>query len=150
MNKAIGLQLVVYSLLLTSLSYWSYYMAPDLARPTLLIGLLGGVFCMIWGLRAMGGHGGKGLPILTLVLANFFLLSQTFMGWWGGGTEMPGRRISAILVTFLFLLSMGMLMRIAYAGMQLDGLPGRPKNEADPSPRNTPSSSKLGHGIKHS
>jgi hypothetical protein len=150
MNKTIGLQLVIYSLLLAGLSFLTYHLAPVLAQTTLITGLLGGTFCLIWGFRAMGGRGGKVLPIFTLVLVNFFLLSQTFMGWWGGGERVVEGRVAAILITFLFLLSMGTLMRIAYAGMPFDGLPGRPKHDTEASPRKTTPSTTFGHGIQQS
>jgi hypothetical protein len=40
---------------------------------------------------------------------------------WGGGTQgVPGRRTAAVVITLLFLLSIGMLMRIAYAGIVFD------------------------------
>lgn len=125
MNKSIGLQLVIYSLLLAGLGNLPHRLVPDLAQTTLITGWVGGVFCLIWGVRALGGHGGKPLPILTLVLVNFFLLSQTVMSWWGGSEDTSGRRAAALLITFLLLLSMGMLLRIVYAGLPLDGRPDR-------------------------
>lgn len=39
MNKAIGFQLIVYSLLLAGLSYFTHQQAPALARPILIAGL---------------------------------------------------------------------------------------------------------------
>jgi len=81
MNKNIGLQLVVYSLLLAGLSYLVHHLAPTIARPTLITGLGGGALCVIWGLRAIAGSRGKALPVLTLIPINYVMLSQTVLTW---------------------------------------------------------------------
>ena len=121
MNKTIGLQLVVYSLLLAGLSYLTHHLAPSIARHTLIAGLAGGVLCLVWGVRAVGGSRGKALPILTLIPISFVMLSQTVMTWGGGSQEVPGQRTAALVITALFALSIGMLIRIAYAGVVFDG-----------------------------
>ena len=129
MNKTIGLQLVVYSLLLTGLSYLVHHLAPAIARPTLITGLAGGALCVVWGLRAVAGSRGKALPLLTLVPISFVMLSQTVITWGGGSQEVPGRRLAAVVITVLFVLSVGMLMRIAYAGAVFDGKPASPTRD---------------------
>jgi hypothetical protein len=129
MNKTIGLQLAVYSLLLAGLSYLTHYLVPSLARPTLIAGLAGGACCLVWSLRALAGRRGKALPILTLIPVNFILLSQTFFAWAGGSQEVAGRQAAAMVITLLFALSMAMLMRIAYAGVMFDGQPDSPMTE---------------------
>ena len=126
MDKTIGLQLVIYSLLLGGLSYLTHHLAPALSRPTLIAGLGGAVLCFIWGLRGMLGKRGKALPILTLVPTTFVMLSQTVITWSGGGQEVPGRRTVAVVITVLLALSIGMLMRIAYAGVALEGQTANP------------------------
>ena len=126
MNKTIGLQLVIYSLLLGGLSYLAHHLAPDLSRPTLITGVAGGALCLVWGLRAAAGSRGKALPLLTLIPISFVMLSQTVMTWGGGGQEVSGRRTAAIIITVLFALSIGMLMRIAYAGAALEGHSANP------------------------
>ena len=126
MNRTLGLQLVVYSLLLAGLSYLVHHLAPGLSRPALIAGLTGGALCFIWGLRAWLGKTGKALPLLTLVPVSFVMLSQTVMTWVGGGQPVPGQRTAAIVITALFALSIGMLMRIAYAGVTFEGQSARP------------------------
>jgi hypothetical protein len=120
MNKTLGLQLVVYSLLLAGLSYLTHRLAPALARPTLIAGLVGGALCLVWGLRAIAGSRGKTLPCLTLMPISFVMLSQAVLTWGGGSQEVPGRTLAAAVITVLVVLSVGMLMRIAYAGCELD------------------------------
>lgn len=117
MNKSIGLQLVIYSLLLAGLSCLVYHLAPTLARVTLITGLAGGVLCLVWGVWAMLGSRHKVWAILTLVPVSFMLLSQTVVGWSGGVSAVPGRGAAAAVTTLLLLLSLAMLMRIAYAGV---------------------------------
>lgn len=121
MNKNIGLQLVVYSLLLAGLGYLTHRLAPALGQPTLITGLAGGALCLVWGLRAVAGSRGKALPLLTLIPVSFVLLSQMVTGWLGGGEALSGRRAAASVITIAFVMSMAMLMRIAYAGVVMEG-----------------------------
>jgi hypothetical protein len=127
MNKTIGLLLVVYSLLLAGLSYLVYHLAPGVARPTLITGLAGGALCLVWGFRALAGSGGKALPLLTLIPVSFALLPQTFMSW-GGGSQ-AGRTV-AMVITLLLVLSLGMLLRIAWSGMLFDVPAAGPAKDA--------------------
>jgi len=130
MNKTIGLLLVVYSLLLAGLSYLVHHLASEVARPTLITGLVGGALCLVWGLRALAGSGGKALPILTLIPVNFALLTQTFMGWSGGSVGWT----AAVVISLLLALSLGMLLRIAWSGMVFDVPPaGQTKDGNGPS-----------------
>jgi hypothetical protein len=120
MNKTIGLLLVVYSLLLAVFSYLVYHLAPGVARPTLIAGLVGGALCLVWGLRALAGSGGKALPLLTLIPVNFALLPQAFMSWAGrSGGEAGGPKV-AVLITLMLVFSLVMLLRIAWSGMLFD------------------------------
>lgn len=126
MNKTIGLQLVIYSLLLAGLSFLVHSLAPSLARPTLITGLIGGLICLILGFRAMGGSRGKALSVLTLIPITFVMLSQAVSTWVGTTQVVEWRRTAAALISLLLALSFGMLLRIAYAGVQLYMEPGKP------------------------
>jgi hypothetical protein len=137
MKKTIGFQLVVYSLLLTGLSYLVHHLAPALTRPTLIAGLVGGALCLVWGLRALAGSRGKALPILTLIPVSFVMLSQTVITWGGGSQEVPGRQTAAAVITILLVLSIGMLMRIAYAGVLFDVQPASPTTDGVAKPQTT-------------
>jgi len=132
MNKSIGFQLVVYSLLLAGLSYLTHHLAPTVARPTLVAGLAGSALCLLWGVRAVAGSRGKALPILTLIPICFVMLSQTVMNF--GGQEFPGQRSATPVIAILLALSMGMLLRIAYAGVVLSGQPGGPAKDGGAKP----------------
>jgi hypothetical protein len=124
MNKTIGLLLVVYSLLVAGLSYLVYHLAPGVTRPTLITGLVGGGLCLIWGVRALAGGGGKALPLLTLIPVAFTLLTQTGTSWSGGGGTV------AVVITLLLVLSLGMLVRIAWSGMLFDVPAAGPAKDA--------------------
>ncbi|MCU0785509.1 MAG: hypothetical protein MUF81_15960 [Verrucomicrobia bacterium] len=116
MNKTIGLQLIVYSLLLAGLSYLVHHLAPTIARPTLITGLAGGGLCLLWGVLALLGSRRKALAILTLIPISYVVLGQAITNWMGRDVELSGQRVVAAITTLLFALSVGMLMRIAYAG----------------------------------
>jgi hypothetical protein len=116
MNKTIGLQLTVYSLLLAGLSYLVYHLAPTLARPTLITGLAGGGLCLLWGVLAMLGSRRKVLALLTLIPISYVLLGHAISRWMGDEAEMSGRWIVTLVTTLLVVLSVAMVIRIAYAG----------------------------------
>jgi hypothetical protein len=137
MNRTIGLQLVGYSLVLAGLSLLTYHIVPLLGQATLITGLAGGILCLIWGVRAALGHRGKALSILTLIPVNFVLLSQAITGWMGGGEELQGRYTGAGLTTLLFVLSVAMLTRIAYAGVVFDGQVVGPTGHSGAKPQTT-------------
>jgi hypothetical protein len=150
MSKTIGLQLVVYSILLAGLSYLAYRFAPTLARPTLITGLTGGALCLIWGLRGFTGSRNKSLPLLTLTLGNFFLFSQVVFCWLGGGEEVPGRRAAAALVTLIFVLSMSMMLRIVYFGAVFDGVVlADPTKDAGARPQTSRMPATQTNALKH-
>lgn len=121
MNKALGVQLVIYSLLLASLSYVAHRLAPGSAETTLATALIGGVLCLFWGVWAICGGRRKIWSILTLIPVAFLLLAQTVIGWSGGTTTVPRHEGVAAITTVLFLLSLAMLIRIAYAGVLGEG-----------------------------
>jgi len=137
MNKALGLELAVYGLLVAGLSCLTHYIAPALAKPTLAAGLAGGGLCLVWGVRAMRGSRGKAWAILTLIPVTFVMLSQSVMSWSGGSQVVAGRRMAAAVITVACVLSVWMLTRIAYAGMTFDGQPGNPPKGAGAKPQTT-------------
>jgi len=115
MNKTIGLQLVIYSLLLAGLSLLSQSLAPALSPTMLFVGLAGGALCLVWGIAALLGGRRKAWALLTLAGVNAVLLRQVVSAWSGTGAAAPGKSVAA-LATLLLLLSLAMLMRIAWAG----------------------------------
>ena len=120
MNKSVGVQLLVFGLILAGFSYLAHTLSPTFTRPTLVVGLAGGLLCLLWGVLALRGRRGKALPILTLVVAGYILLGQAIQ-LWGLNTELSGRRVAGALVTLLFVLTVGMLIRVAYAGVAFGG-----------------------------
>jgi hypothetical protein len=137
MNKTIGLQLVIYGLLLAGLSYLAYHLAPAIAQPTLITGLAGGVLCLLWGAWALAGSGRKALAVLTLVAVSFSMLAQTVKAWLGEGARVEGRGTAAALITLLFVLSIGMLLRVVWSGVVLDASPAVGTNSGSGSERRT-------------
>lgn len=125
MNKSLGLQLIVYGLLLAGLSFLTHHLCPGLSRPVLIVGLVGGPLCCAWGLRGILGNTGKALPVLTLIPVSFVMLSQAVITW-TGRQELAGRQAAATVIALLFVLSMAMLMRVAYAGVTFGSAPAKP------------------------
>jgi hypothetical protein len=59
------------------------------------------------------------------------------MTWTDQSPGLPGRRSAAVVITGLFLLSLGMLVRITYAGMVFGGQPPNPTTEGGTKPQTT-------------
>jgi hypothetical protein len=64
----------------------------------------------------MLGSRRKALAVLTLVPISYVLLGHAIGRWSDHDAEMSGRSIVALVTTLLVILSVAMLMRIAYAG----------------------------------
>ena len=109
--------MLCYSLLLIGLSVLVQRLAPEAVRTGLMAGLIGGGCCLAWSIAALMGKRGKALAILTLVPVSFVLLSQAVMLWADEAHKAASYRTAALLMTLLFALSVGMLVRIAYAGL---------------------------------
>jgi hypothetical protein len=129
MNKTVGIQLASYSLLLVGLSCLVHHLAPTIARPTLITGLAGGALCLAWAARAVLGKRGKALSILTLMPIWFVLTEQAIM--LPSGVSVPGERRAATVIALLGCLSMGMLVRIVWAGVVFGEQAPRPTKEGD-------------------
>jgi hypothetical protein len=114
MNKVLGIQLAVYGLVSIGLSFLAYHLSPALAHTTLVTGLIGGTLCLFWGIRAALGYGAKVRVILTLIPVVLLMLSQVFTVWTGQGQESPNNLTAATVITLVFVLSIGMLIRVSY------------------------------------
>lgn len=118
MNRNIGLQLIAYSFVLAGLSGFAYVLHSELGRPTLIAGLLGGALCLVWGFRATKGSTSKAPALLTMVGIGLVVLFHVVNGWFpsmGEGTT--GRIPSAAVATVALVLTLLMVMRVAYAGV---------------------------------
>lgn len=134
MNKTVGILLIVYSLLLAGLVFFVRWHVPALGEPIIATGLVGSLFCLVWGTRIVAGHQGKAPALLTLVPMTFVLLSQTVIAWTSEHGESPGLRPAALPLTGMLVLSLGMLMRIAYAGVVFNQEPASPPKSGGTTP----------------
>lgn len=119
MNKAVSIQLLCYSLLLVVLGLFANSLASEPTRPTFYGAVAGGVVCAAWAVWALAGKCGKVLPVLTLVAVSFVLLSQTVHMWADEARKGPDHRKASIVITVLFVVSIAMLIRVAYSGLNI-------------------------------
>lgn len=119
MNKAVSIQLLCYSLLLAGLGLFAYNLAAEPARPAFYAAVVGGVLCAAWAVLAIAGKCFKILPILTLVAVSFVLLSQMVTMWADEARKGPDYHKASIAITVLFVLSIAMLIRVAYSGLNI-------------------------------
>jgi hypothetical protein len=131
MNKSLGSELIVCSVLLTGLSYLVHYLVPEIARPTLIAGMAGGVLCFVWGLLAVLGKCGKALPVLTLLPMCFVMVWQAVVSWKGRNTGSMGHQMVPVVIIVALAFTLAMLLNIIYARVALDGQPGKPKSNTN-------------------
>ncbi|MCL5098089.1 MAG: hypothetical protein M1608_11300, partial [Candidatus Omnitrophica bacterium] len=116
MKSILTIGLVVYGAIIAGLSLLTHYLAPETARTILVTGLAGGALCILWGVLGMLGRGGRPWAVLTLIVVSFMLLSQTVMSWLGASGDEPVNTVVKVLVTIMFLLSIGTVTILAHAG----------------------------------
>lgn len=148
MTKALSVQLALYSLLLAAGSFLVHHLAQAAGRTTFLAGLAGAALALLWAARGLAGARGKALPILTLVPVSFVLLSQTVLGWWGSDANAMPNHAAAAVTTLLLMLTLAMLMRIAYAGIVFDGVPGRQGPPGEPAASVRPAQPPLSGSVR--
>lgn len=134
MNKTLGVQLAGYGVLLIGVVVLAFMYLQEHGKPALIAGAIGGVLCLASSARVIfAGSRSKVLPILTLVAVCYVLLGQVIHAW----ADVPEARLGAVLVTFAFLATVAMIMRIAYAGVFGPELPAqtleadKPQTQAD-------------------
>ena len=137
MNKNLGSELIVYSVLLAGLSYLTHHVAPTIARPTLITGLVGGALCLVWGILAVRGSRRKAWAILTLIPISYVMLSQAVLTWGGRSEGGSPTRLAPALMVVMLAFSIGMLLMIAYAGATFDGRPPGPTKDQPAKPQTT-------------
>lgn len=125
-----------YSAVLAALSGVVFHFAPSGAKLTLIVGVAGAVLCVWWGARAMAGKARKAQVLLTLAPVAFVLLAQAVMSWGGDAGANEGRRAAALVATLLLVLTVGVLMRVAYFGVAPIGqAPGSVSGRAEDKAR---------------
>jgi len=143
MNKAVSIQLICYSPLLAGLGLFVYKLAGEATRPTLYAAVAGGVVCAAWAVLAIAGKCSKILPVLTLVPVSFVLLAQMVTMWADEARKGPDYRKASIVITVLFVVSIAMLIRVAYSGLNIaQGNVGAGGHGAPRGPTNPPSAPK--------
>jgi len=116
MKSSLGFSLLALAVVYVGLSFLIQNLYPEIARTTFITGLVGGGLSALWGLLALLGLRSRAWAILTLVATSFVFLSQMVTAWMEAG-----RPLAATIITVMLLLSLGMIMFLAYTGQITDG-----------------------------
>jgi hypothetical protein len=57
------------------------------------------------------------------------MLAQTVISWFGGSQEVSGHQTAAAVITLLLVLSLGMVVRVSWAGVVFDVSAANPTKE---------------------
>jgi hypothetical protein len=114
MSKKMASLLIGYGLVLAGLSLVVQNIAPAFGRIAFFAGLAGGGFSLLWGVAALAGLRGRVWAMLTAMATAFVLLTQAVHVWMASSGEGAGSLTVCLLVTSMFLLTVGMLMYLLH------------------------------------
>jgi hypothetical protein len=114
MSKKMASIVMAYGVVLATLGFVVQQVAPALAQVSFVTGLAGGGLCVVWGLVALAGHKRRVGAILTLIALMLVMLGQVIPAWSSVGGETSGNLAASLLLTFLVLLTVGMLMYLLH------------------------------------
>lgn len=114
MNSKSSLFILGYAMVLLVSGVAAHFVSPELAQVSFFTGLVGGIVCGALGFLSLLGRRTRAWTILTLVGLSFTLLSQAVLSWAAvaGAGAAPGA--VAVLITVMFVLSISLLMFLAY------------------------------------
>lgn len=109
-----GSIVVGYGVLLAVFAFVLQQVSPTLAKVTFIAGLVAGGMTVIWGIVGLAGHKRRTWAMLTLVALAFVLLTQMVDAWSASASETPGKLPGALVLTWLMILTLGMLMYLMH------------------------------------
>jgi peptidoglycan/LPS O-acetylase OafA/YrhL len=120
MSTNISVSVVIYGIILVILSLVVRSMDPELARLGIITGIAGGAVCILLGILGWLGHRVRAWTILALIAVCYLLLSQVVISWGQPGGFREGLMLSVVL-TLMFLASVGLVAYLAHFGSQYEG-----------------------------
>ena len=140
MNSKMSAYVTVYGGLLVVLGLITHWIAPEIARITLITGSAGGALCVLWGIMGLLGHRCKAAEVLTLGVTGYVLLTQVVTNWMGRGNGKADTLLAPILMTAMLLLTLGLLIYLLHGAGTLPDAAAEAQTERDAiDRRNQPS-----------
>lgn len=115
MQRPLGIELVVYGVVVSVLSYLTRYFAPTMGQSAYLAGFAGGALCVVWGVLALAGFRRAWPALVTLIVTAVVILPPAVRLWMVEDTAGNDRRVAAMLVTVIFVFSVGLIAQIAHS-----------------------------------
>jgi zinc transporter ZupT len=141
MSKKMASIIMAYGSALAALGFAVRTTTPESAQVSFLTGLIGGGACVLWGIAAWGGLKRRAGTILTLTAIAFSGLSQVVPAWLALTTK-SGNLASAILVTIMLALTVGMIMYVLHGERPPEFYETRPRRHDSTPPETTQASNR--------
>ena len=106
--------LIAYGVILATLGLVQHEIAPTPTKVILIAGIVGGALSLVWGVLALTGYKRRSGAFITLIAVAIVVLSQVVPAWSDSGTGTRGSLAGPLLLTFMMLLTVGMLMYILH------------------------------------
>jgi hypothetical protein len=109
MSKKMASIIMGYGLLLAVLGLAVRAVTPEKGTSAFIVGITGGGLCLLCGIAAWTGHRRRIWTVLTGMAVALILLTQTVQAWFPSADK-SGSVAGAWLLTFMLLLTVGLLM----------------------------------------
>ncbi len=127
--------LIAYGGLLAGLGFLLHQAAPVFARVAFIAGLAGGGLSLLWGVAALAGLKGRVWATLSAIATTVVLLTQAVSVWTTSASEGASSLTIRLVVTTMFLLTIGMLLYLFHGERPPEFFERRAHHRADPFSR---------------
>jgi hypothetical protein len=140
MSKKMAFILLTYGIALVGLSLLIRQIAPTVARVPFLVGMAGGGASVLCAIIAFAGHKRRTWAVLTMIAVAVALLTQVVQAWFEASAGLQGR----LVVTFMFLLTVGMTMYLFHGERSIEFYDGGGARQANSTSHGEPQSPDAG------
>jgi hypothetical protein len=133
MSKKMASVLIAYGVVLAGLGSLLHQSAPALGKVAFIAGLAGGGLSLLWGVAALAGLKGRVWATLSMIAVTVVLLSQAVSVWTHSTSEGASGLTIRLVVTAMFLLTMGMLLYLFHGERPPEFYEQRPSRPNGPA-----------------
>jgi hypothetical protein len=108
-----AIELVLLGALLVGMSLAAKYLIPNYRNLTFGTGLVGGVFCILWGSIGRKLLPGRLLAMITVILIGVVFVRQGILSWQASAQNVSSDRIMLALMVVYVVYCLGTLVRLA-------------------------------------
>jgi hypothetical protein len=113
LSVEMALDLILCGMLMAGLPFLAHQLQPDLPHPILIIGLVGGGLCVLWGVLGRRGMRCRRVAITTLATVAGVFLWQAIQSWSAAATGQSKPRMVAMLMALMVVFCAALVANLA-------------------------------------